>query len=300
MSDNLKGILLASTTAVLWGFLPLFLKYALQFSDSLTIVWFRFLAAFLILCGIFAIKNPKLFYVLKRPSKGLFLGALALGLNYWGYMKGVEITGPENSQILIQTSPLLFALVGIYYFKERLSLRQMMGFGISSLGFILFYRDLLAQMIQGADLFQLGSLWIGFAALTWVVYATLNKILLKKWQSQQINLLIYGFCALLFLPAANFDQVNAWSSWHWLVMLLLGVNTLLAYGAFAEAVRWISAPKVSIIITLNPIITLILMKLIENNSWDWITSRDISSIGYSGAALVLLGAILVASRPKVG
>ena len=43
------GVVYACITAVLWGFLAIGLKAALQFTDALTVVWFRFTLAFVVL-----------------------------------------------------------------------------------------------------------------------------------------------------------------------------------------------------------------------------------------------------------
>ncbi|WP_153633243.1 EamA family transporter [Prolixibacter sp. SD074] len=47
--NTTKGVLLAMTTAFLWGFLAIALKVASTMVDSYTIVWFRFTVAFLAL-----------------------------------------------------------------------------------------------------------------------------------------------------------------------------------------------------------------------------------------------------------
>ena len=47
--NNLKGILLTSTTAFFWGILAIALKVSVKYVDTLSIVWLRFFIAYLIL-----------------------------------------------------------------------------------------------------------------------------------------------------------------------------------------------------------------------------------------------------------
>ena len=49
MQNYTKGIIYASTTAFFWGFLAVALKVAAREVEPVTIVWFRFAIAFVML-----------------------------------------------------------------------------------------------------------------------------------------------------------------------------------------------------------------------------------------------------------
>lgn len=139
MSERSIGLLCATTTALCWAVLAIGLKYALQFADSGTIVWFRMIVASLLLVTYYLIKKPDHLKILKQlPMLGVVAG-LCLSANYYGYMKGVELTSPSNAQIMIQMAPMSLILIGIFYFRERPSPLQGLGFGLAALGFSLFF-----------------------------------------------------------------------------------------------------------------------------------------------------------------
>ena len=128
-----------SITAILWGVLAIVLKYALQRFSGPTIIWFRFTFSFVLLAGYYLLFQPGSCKILMRPPLLGILAGLAMAGNYLGFTTGVALTSPSNAQILIQTSPLLVAVVGVVYFKERLTPLQKLGFAIAAGGFVLFY-----------------------------------------------------------------------------------------------------------------------------------------------------------------
>ena len=67
MQNHTKGILYASITALLWGFLAIALKVAVKEVNPHTIVWFRFVIAFVILSFWHAVYKPKELKILIRP-----------------------------------------------------------------------------------------------------------------------------------------------------------------------------------------------------------------------------------------
>jgi drug/metabolite transporter (DMT)-like permease len=121
MQNNLKGIIYAGITAVFWGVLAIVLKIIDDKVEPITIVWFRFLLAFLMLAGWQAAKNPASFKILIRPPVLLIIATLALTWNYIGFMMGIHYTTPSNAQLFIQTGPILLAVAGIVFFKEKIS-----------------------------------------------------------------------------------------------------------------------------------------------------------------------------------
>lgn len=291
------GILLASITALLWGFLAIALKVAVEFISPQAIVWFRFLIAFTTLFIFFIFNSPNKLVILRRPPLILIVAAICLGLNYIGFMFGIHLTSPGNTQIIIQLGPILLALVGIIFFRETLSKRQLSGFLIAGVGFIVFYNDQLSNLLKDKDSFNIGIIIIVLAAISWVIFASLQKKLVQQWDAQQLNLVIYGIPIFMFLPFVEFESFIVLKTWQWILMIFLGLNTLVAYGALSAALKYVEANKVSIIITVNPVITFIVMAILEKTGTTWIEPEVISWYGFGGALLVLTGVVL-AVRPS--
>jgi len=101
----------------------------------------------------------------------------------------------------------------------------------------------------------------------------------------------------------DFEVVVSLSLPLWALMIFLGLNTLLAYGAIAEAFRFLPANKVGIIVTINPIITIVTMGLLTSIGVSWIEPQRISLYGFLGAILILAGvitAIILQRKPSPG
>ena len=300
MSTEYKGLAYAGLTALLWGFLGLVLKFILIELDSLTIVWFRFLTAFSILLIFFVIKKPDHLKIIKKPPLLLIIAGMSLGLNYYFYMLGLKYTNPSITNVIIQVGPLMLAFVGIVVYKEKVSLRQGIGFLIATSGFSLFYFD---QLRGGAgeiykDL-NYGIVLTILAAIFWVVFASLQKKMTRKYSSHQVNLLVYLIPTLMFLPLIDFSAFLTLEASTWAILLFLGLNTLFAYGSLGEALKYAPANKVSIIITLNPIITLVSMSLLDSAGFDWMGKETSSIYGYIGALLIVSGAIFAILRRPI-
>ncbi len=298
LDNRTKGIIFAGITALFWGFLGIFLKIALNELDAMTIIWCRFLIAFIFLSGWIAIKKPEQFGIFKKMPPLLVVAGLSLGFNYIGYMKGVELAGPATAQVLIQTAQVMLVAVGIFLFKEKVTRQQLVGFAIVSVGFILFYSESLTSFATERETYDVGVLYTLFGAVVWVVYAAIQKKLVERYSAQQLNMVLYLVPTLMFVWVADFSALANLSFSMWLLVIFLGLNTLIAYGTLAESFKYLEASKVSIIITLNPIITISTLTIMALLEVTIIQTTVISVLGFIGAVLVVFGAILAVAKRK--
>ncbi|WP_319228936.1 DMT family transporter [Draconibacterium orientale] len=298
MQNHTKGIIYAAITAFFWGFLAVALKVAVRKVDPVSVVWIRFVVAFIMLSIWQAYKAPSSFKILIKPPVLLILAALALSWNYMGYMLGIHHTTPSNAQLFIQTGPLILAIAGFLIFKEKLLRNQIIGFSIALFGFSFFYRDQLQAFFDSADTYQLGILLTISGALAWSVYAILQKKLVRTYSVDSLNLVLFGLPALLYIPFVEFRPLLELSWAWWLLLVFLGANTFIAYTCLGKALKYAEANKVSIIIILNPMITFITMGILTELNVSWVQHERFSAITIVGAALVFLGAVLVARKNK--
>ncbi|SHE40711.1 EamA domain-containing membrane protein RarD [Mariniphaga anaerophila] len=298
MSNQTKGVIYAAITAFFWGFLAIALKVAVRKVDPHTIVWFRFLVAFVFLLGWQLYKNPSSLKILIKPPWLLIVAAVGLSWNYLGFMLGIHYTTPSNAQLFIQFGPMMLALSGFLIFKERLSKMQLAGFLVALLGFAFFYSDQLRAFFAGKDQYNMGVLLTLSGALAWTVYAVTQKKLVTKYPAPMLNLFLFGFPTLIYLPVVDLEPVFELNWAWWLLLIFLGFNTLIAYSSLAQALRFIEANKVSVILFVNPIITFITMGILTYLSVDWIPHERFSAMTILGASLVIAGAVLVVKKSK--
>ncbi|WP_028325135.1 DMT family transporter [Desulfatirhabdium butyrativorans] len=297
MSSHSRGLFMIGITALLWGVLAIVLQYSLHFLSVNAIIWFRFLLACIFLIIYYAIRDPSAFVILARPPILGIIAGICISGNYYGFTVGLDLTTPSNAQILIQLSPLLVAAIGIFYFKERLTRLQVLGFSIAAIGFILFYWDQIHHLVTTQDRYFKGNLWVFFAAVCWAVFAVCQKVLLRIWTPLQTNLLFYIVASLLFTPYVNFKEFLNLTEWtQWAALIFMAANTLIAYAALAEALRLLPANQVSAIIVLNPLITLAVAAELSRRQISWMPAENISLLGYLGALGLLIGVGFVVKK----
>jgi len=294
MPNHLKGIIYASITALFWGFLAIAVKVGTQEFNVVNIVWFRFTFAFGALFVYFLITDRSKLKILIHPPLLLLIAALGLALNYYGFTSGILYTSPTTAQIVIQLGPISLGLVGFLFFKEKINKRQMLGFGVALLGLTFFYLNQLSNIMDSdIEVLNKGFIWVVIAAMAWLTYASLQKILVKSYDSQMLNLVIFGLPALLYTPFVSFGDFQGIGINNWLLLIFLGANTIIAYGSLALAFKYTDVNKVSVIITLNPIITFILMSILFQLNVTWIETQRMDLLTWSGALMVITGAIMV-------
>lgn len=296
MENNRKGIFFAIITAVMWGVLAIALKVAVEKVDPATIVWLRFLVAFSCLLAYQLYRSPRELKLLAKPPVILILAVISLAWNYMGFMLGVKYAGPGSTQVIIQLGPVALVLAGIIFFKEKISLQQLIGFILASAGMIIFYEQRLGQLAGAGGEFSRGVLFTVTGALAWTVYAVFQKKLVMRFPATILNLFIFGLAAILYWP---FIHINSLAHLHWgfwLLLIFLGLNTLISYGALNLALRHTTTSTVSIILILNPVITLGFMAIFSWMDVSWIGDEKFTWLSIIGALIVLAGAVLVVRR----
>jgi drug/metabolite transporter (DMT)-like permease len=292
------GILLALSTATMWGVLPIALKGVLETLDPLTTTFFRLsLAAVLI--------TPYLLVRRRLPNRGklrsprLFFQLLAAGLllsgNYGLYIFGLERTSPEAAQVMIQIAPMLLLLAGVFLFKESFSKTQWLGFFAFASGLILFFNHHLGDIFIDLNDYGVGLLMISLAAICWTGYAVMQKILLQEFTSEETMLAIYWLGTLVFLPFCDFSTLGQLTGMQWALLAFCGLNTIIAYGSFAEALLHLEASRVSATIALTPLLTVGIVQLIP---MEGITVEPLGVFSLLGAILVVSGSITTAVAKK--
>ncbi len=129
--------------------------------------------------------------------------------------------------------------------------------------------------------------------MAWVIYAILQKDLTKTYSTNQLNLFIYGICSLIFLPGIHISGFASLDLPGWLLVMFLGLNTLIAYGAIALAFRFLDSNKVSVVLTMSPIITFIIMYFFMVFNVTLIATEHFSLLSIVGAAIALSGSVFV-------
>jgi drug/metabolite transporter (DMT)-like permease len=295
------GLSLSLLTMFLWGVLPIALTVVLQTLDIYTLSWFRFLVSFTLLTTYLARRGqlPQ-WQKLLSPDvlKLLVTSALFLGANYLLFVQGLAQTSPATAEVLMQCAPVLLSLGGLIVFKERYTFSQWLGVGVLSVGMTLFFHQQLNALLSDPTRYLWGGVLVVLSSAAWATYAMGQKQLLQKLASTDVLLIIYGICTLLFTlilltPIAAPERLFTLNNWQWGALIFCALNTVLAYGAFAESLEHLEASRVSAILTLTPVVTIgcvLAMPFVDAN----FLVEPITALALFGAALVVVGSLAIA------
>jgi drug/metabolite transporter (DMT)-like permease len=228
----------------------------------------------------------------------LLLASIGLAGNFVLFNSALEYLNPPVVQVIIQLAPVILLLSSVWLFKEKLGVHQVIGVSCLMFGLLLFFNERLVELFTSFTGYTLGVVLAVLAALVWVVYGLAQKVMLRQFSSPQILLMIYLICALMLTPLAVPEQILLMDQRQLGMLMFCCINTLVGYGAFAEAMaRW-QASQVSAVITLAPLFTIIFVDLASMFWPQYFAAAALNVMGYVGAIVVVSGAMFCAIGHK--
>jgi O-acetylserine/cysteine efflux transporter len=182
-----QHLLIAIGVTCLWGFNFSVIKFGVDEINPFILIGLRFTFAAIPLCFFIAKPNTSWFYII--------LYGLAFGVGVWGIMALSIDQGLSAgmASTVLQTSAMITTLIGIFYFKETLSISQLAGLVVAALGLlIMLYVDDGSVTIIGISL-----------AITAAFSLALTNFLIKKAQIKEMfAFIVYSS---LFVPLPLFS-----------------------------------------------------------------------------------------------
>ncbi|NQZ12286.1 MAG: DMT family transporter [Algicola sp.] len=298
------GLLFISIAVVCWGILPIALKLSGAFIDPVTLTWFRYAVAF-VTSFVFQLFNGRLveFKSLKRFDwlRLSFAALFSIG-NYVSFVYCLDYLTPDQAQLNFQTAPFFLAFGGVLFFKEKLKPVQMMCFATLALGMMLFFHPfidftqrldpskLLDQSKQENTSVWLGLLIVQFSAMSWTCYSLIQKSMVARVSPANFLLFIYGFATVVMLPASDLTHFAQMQSDQWWVALFCAFNTLVAYGCFAQSMKYWSTSKIGPMVALTPVCSLATTWAVNTLGWwpEVISYNPLDTLSTLGIVLVVL------------
>ncbi len=289
------------TAAALWGILPIALKELLAGMDASTVVWYRFAVAGVVLGLWLLIRNdlPPIFKVPVKERWLLLIAALGLCGNYYYFSYSLNFVNAETSEAVIQLTTLFLILGGVIVYKEPFEGVQKIGTALIVFGLLLFFNDRLETFLSLDNAETIGVLVVVVSAITWTVYALLQKRLLHDFSSVQILFVIYAVSIVVLLPIITPSLLFQLTTVQLWLLVFCCANTLIAYGSFAEALNLWDASKVSATLALAPLFTIGGLKVIVFINPDYAFSDRLSILSIFGAILLIIGSALTALMPVI-
>lgn len=235
--------------------------------------------------------------VLKKDWGRLVLCAFfGMVINMLAFFKGLELSTPINSSVLVTTTPIMVVVLSAILIREKIHLYRAFGIGIGLIGavFLVVYgqefREDAPNIPLGNILFLVNSLFFGlYLILVKKLLHTYHPFTLMKW------LFLVGLVLNLPVALPQFLEIS-WQNLPfdaiWRMVFVVVGTTFLTYLLNVFALKELKASTVSAFIYLQPLIGII---------YALMSGQDELSFEIVAAALmVLLGVYLVGKRPKPG
>ncbi len=199
----------------------------------------------------------------------VFSSILGMCTNMLAFFRGLELSTPINSGVIITLSPVLVLILSYFFLKEKITLKK---------------------IPLGNSFFLLNaSAYAGYLVIVKPLTKKYNIFTLMKW------LFLIGLILSTPITYNQFIEVN-WSDlpWFaiWRMMYVVIGTTFLTYLFNVYALKTLSPTTVGSFIYLQPIITIIFALIIGSDTLD--TTKILSCI------LVFIGVYLVSLKNKNG
>jgi len=280
----------ALVAVIIWGASFVASKMVLQDLSPTTLVWLRFLLGVVVL-GITVIIR-KQFTLPNKKEWAYFalLGFLGITFHQWLQSNALQTSEAGTSAWIVSTSPVFIALLGWILLKESLDWTK-------TLGILLAFCGVLVIISKG----DLGSLSIGkfgapgdklilISSVSWAVFSVLSRRGLQSYPASlmMFYVMIFGwlFTSVLFLPARGFLELSNLKLNGWIAVVFLGIFCSgLAYIAWYDALKALSAAQTGAFLYIEPLITVVVAF--------FILGETITAASLIGGAVTLFGVWLV-------
>jgi len=255
------GIAAASTSSI-------FIRFAQREAPSLVIAAYRLsIATLLLLPMVLRDWKRHLRPLTARLWQLSILSGLFLTVHFATWISSLEFTSVASSVALVQTAPIIVALLSPFFLKERLAPLTWLGIGIAFAGSVLIsVSDVCAMHMFSLSCPEAGSLW-GDQALKGDVLALAGAVsvsgylLIGRKIRSKMSLLAYLFLtygtaalSLTLLAVLAGQPFTGYSPTIYLWFLLLALlPQLTAHSSVNWALRYLPAAIVSIFLLGEPI-----------------------------------------------
>lgn len=252
-----------------------------------TIIILRLIIASVFLT-IVAISTKRNFSLNLKSHGWIFILALVAVFHLWIQVTGLQFTTASNTGWIIGTAPIFMAIMGLIFFKEKITLPGLFGILVSIFGLLLLFGK--------GDIFRIGlienkgDLLVLGSAFTWGVYSMVNKKISLTYSPLMTILYLFLMMAIIIIPfnlnRETITSVVNLSSKGWWMILFLGLFCSgIAYVIWAQALRDMESAKVGAFLYFEPLVTVVA-------AWFFLR-EEITFLMIISGLLITIGVIIV-------
>ncbi|MCU5378579.1 DMT family transporter [Bacillus cereus] len=270
MKQTILGAICLSLAASIWGGMYVVSKYVLDFIPPLTLVWLRFIIAFVVLYFILKIaeKKQKKKVTIRKKDWLLFawIGFIGYFISITCQFIGTKLSDAHTGSLVTSATPAFMVIFAAIILKEKLTARRLLSTIIATIGVII---------VIGWDI-EIGSYFIGTiilvgAAITWALLSIYVKIASARFSSLVITTYAIFFSLFFITPfmiwelqSVSIETVNTYVI---LGVVYLGVvSTAGAFFLWNKGLELMDASIGSLFFFFQPIVGSLLGWLLLNET----------------------------------
>jgi drug/metabolite transporter (DMT)-like permease len=226
--------------------------------------------------------------------KILLASILGMCVNMLAFFRGLELSTPINSGIIITLSPVLVLILSYFFLKEKVTLKKIIGILIGFSGAVFLILNSSKTGINAPNI-PLGNSFFLLNASAYAGYLIVIKPLTSKYNIFTLMKWLFLIGLVLSTPITfnQFIEVN-WTELPWFAIwrmayVVIG-TTFLTYLFNIYALKTLSPTTIGSFIYLQPIITIGFALITGNDVLD--TTKLFSCL------LVFIGIYLVSIRSR--
>jgi len=291
MKQNLLVYTSLLLAMVLWSLSFIWYKQVFQYLNPITVVFFRLAIVSVLL--LFVTKTMGLLQKIKRKDLSLFiLGTFFEPFLYFlGESYGVNLVAPSIAAVIIATIPLLSPVAGAWFFREKFSSVNAMGFTVSVIGVslvVLAEEAIGSVSVKGvASLFLAVFAAIGYSAVVKKLTGKYSPLSIVTWQSS-IGLVFFAPLFFIF----DFPHLSGVIFTPEVIYPLLKLAVFasgFAYIFFTYGIKRVGMSRANVFANLIPVFTAVF-------SW-YFLNEMLSGLKVAGICLVVAGLFLSQQKP---
>ncbi|MEG7844051.1 DMT family transporter [Bacillus mobilis] len=270
MKQTILGAICLSLAASIWGGMYVVSKYVLDFIPPLTLVWLRFIIAFVVLYAILKLaeKKQKKKVTIRKKDWILFawIGFIGYFISITCQFIGTKLSDAHTGSLVTSATPAFMVIFAAIILKEKLTARRLLSIIIATIGVII---------VIGWDI-EIGSYFIGTiilvgAAITWALLSIYVKIASAQFSSLVITTYAIFFSLFFITPfmiwelqSTSFETINTYVI---LGVVYLGVvSTAGAFFLWNKGLELMDASIGSLFFFFQPIVGSLLGWLLLNET----------------------------------
>lgn len=252
-----KATWMLVTAMLIFGTLGLFVRNVPVSSGELAL-YRAILATGMIGLFLLVTRQPVPFAAIKKEVPLLLLSGAAMGFNWILLFEAYRYTTVSAATLSYYFAPVIVTVISPFLFREKLSLRQILCFVMSTVGIVMITAT--GDLSAGSN--NLVGIAFGLGAA--VLYATvilLNKFIRGVAGLHRTFLQFLAAIAVL-IPYVAFSgafSLGALDGMGWLNLLILGlVHTGVAYCLYFPALKDLPGQRAAILSYLDPLVAVLL------------------------------------------